>query len=96
MEFSPTTGSQNNKPAKAKVAAKPAAVVAVPPAAAAKPEAPAKKKRRNRAVITDETRAQVKKLIKAGKTGREIAKAVGVSMASVNNLKKALGLVKKS
>jgi hypothetical protein len=53
------------------------------------------KKRRARAVITDETRAEVKKLAEAGKTGAEIAKAVGISLPSVQNIKKALGLVKK-
>jgi hypothetical protein len=51
------------------------------------------KKRRRRAVITDETRAQVKKLTQAGKTGAEIAKTVGISLPSVQNVKKALGLV---
>ena len=53
------------------------------------------KKRRARAVITDATRAQVKKLVDAGKTGGQIAKAVGISLPSVHNIKKALGLVKK-
>jgi len=53
------------------------------------------KKRRTRAVITDETRAQVKKLVGDGKTGGEIAKALGISLPSVQNIKKALGLVKK-
>ena len=53
------------------------------------------KKRRSRAVITDATRAQVKKLVEAGKTGGEIAKAVGISLPSVHNIKKALGLVQK-
>ncbi len=52
------------------------------------------KKRRTRAVITDETRAVVKKLVEAGKTGSEIAKQVGISLPSVQNIKKALGLVK--
>jgi hypothetical protein len=52
-------------------------------------------KRRKRAVITDATRAQVKKLSEAGKTGGEIAKEVGISLPSVHNIKKALGLVKK-
>lgn len=51
-------------------------------------------KRRRRAVITDATRAEVKKLAEAGKTGAEIAKAVGISLPSVQNVKKALGLVK--
>jgi hypothetical protein len=53
------------------------------------------RKRRKRAVITDETRAQVKKMVQDGKTGSQIAKAVGVSLPSVQNIKKALGLVKK-
>ncbi|MEO6569766.1 MAG: helix-turn-helix domain-containing protein [Opitutaceae bacterium] len=51
-------------------------------------------KRRTRALITDDTRAQVKKLVAAGKTGSEIAKTVGISLPSVQNIKKALGLVK--
>jgi DNA invertase Pin-like site-specific DNA recombinase len=53
------------------------------------------KKRRHRAVITDATRSQVKKLVDAGKTGTQIAKEVGISLPSVQNIKKALGLVKK-
>jgi|ERR1051326_4976127 hypothetical protein len=51
------------------------------------------KTRRKRAVITDQTRAEVKKLVGAGKTGNEIAKTVGISLPSVQNIKKALGLV---
>ena len=64
---------------------------------AAKTAAPAtgKKRRKGRAVITDETRAQVKKMVDAGKTGGEIAKALNISLPSVQNIKKALGLVKK-
>ena len=54
----------------------------------------AKPGRRRRAVITDATRAEVKKLSEAGKTGAEIAKAVRISLPSVQNIKKALGLVK--
>ena len=53
------------------------------------------KKRRKRSVITDATRAEVKKLVNSGKTGNEIAKTVGISLPSVQNIKKALGLVKK-
>ena len=52
------------------------------------------KKTRTRAKITDETRAEVKKLVEAKKTGAEIAKALGISLPSVQNIKKALGLVK--
>jgi hypothetical protein len=51
------------------------------------------KKRRTRAVITDATRAEVKKQVEAGKTGAAIAKSLGISLPSVQNIKKALGLV---
>ena len=53
------------------------------------------RKRRRRAVITDETRAQVKKMVDAGKTGAEIAESLKISLPSVQNIKKALGLVQK-
>lgn len=53
------------------------------------------RKRRRRAVITDDTRAQVKKMVESKKTGAQIAKALGISLPSVQNIKKALGLVKK-
>src|SRR5688572_5179310 len=68
-----------------------------PPSAAAKPAASAKRgrKRRTRAVITDETRAQVKKMVDSGKTGAEIAQSLKISVPSVQNIKKALGLVKE-
>ena len=59
------------------------------------PGSSAGKKRRQRAVITDETRAEVKKLVQAEKTGAEIAKTLGISLPSVQNIKKALGLVQK-
>ncbi|HTZ21294.1 MAG TPA: helix-turn-helix domain-containing protein [Opitutaceae bacterium] len=52
------------------------------------------KKTRTRAKITDETRAEVKKLVEAKKTGAEIARALKISLPSVQNIKKALGLVK--
>lgn len=54
----------------------------------------AKSEKGKRAKITDEVKAQVKVLAEAGKTGQEIAKALGISMPSVQNIKKALGLVK--
>jgi DNA-binding CsgD family transcriptional regulator len=37
----------------------------------------------------------VKKLVAAGKTGNEIAEALSISLPSVQNIKKALGLVQK-
>lgn len=60
-----------------------------------RPAAGAKKGRRRRARITDETRSQVKKLVNEGKTGGAIAKELGISLPSVQNIKKALGMVKK-
>ena len=62
------------------------------PKAASKAAGP---KPRKRATITDATRAEVKKLVEAGKTARAIARAVGISEPSVANIKKALGLTKK-
>ncbi len=58
------------------------------------PKAKAEKARRHRAVITAETRNQVKQLVEAGKTGTEIADALSISLPSVQNIKKAMGLVK--
>lgn len=54
----------------------------------------AARKSRGRARITDETRAQVKALVAEGKSGADIAKVLGISLPSVQNIKKALGLVK--
>jgi|GEM_PF-2406968 hypothetical protein len=51
-------------------------------------------KSRKRAKITDVIRAKVKALAKEGKTGSYIAKVLGISLPSVQNIKKALGLVK--
>jgi DNA invertase Pin-like site-specific DNA recombinase len=50
--------------------------------------------RKPRAKITPETKAKVKELVKADKTGSEIAKALNISLPSVQNIKKELGLVK--
>lgn len=60
------------------------------------PAAPAQRKgKRKRAKITDETRAEVKKLVQVEKTGAEIAKTLGISLPSVQNIKRDLGLVRK-
>jgi len=47
-----------------------------------------------RAKLTPEVKAQVKAMVDTGKTGQEIAKALGISQPSVQNIKKELGLVK--
>ncbi|WP_438483173.1 helix-turn-helix domain-containing protein [Oleiharenicola lentus] len=57
--------------------------------------AKAKSASRKRAKITPEVKAKVKSLVGDGKTGAEIAEAVGISLPSVANIKKELGLVKK-
>lgn len=49
---------------------------------------------RKRAVITADTKLKVKQLVAAKKTGQEIARALGISLPSVQNIKKALGLVR--
>jgi|SRR5688572_16511183 len=55
----------------------------------------ASKKRKPRAQITAAKKAEIKKLIAAGKTGREIASVLDLSIGSVQNCKAELGLVKK-
>jgi hypothetical protein len=60
---------------------------------AAKPGKPGK--RAKRAKITPEVKDKVKEFVKAGKTGAAIATDLGISLPSVQNIKKELGLVKK-
>lgn len=50
--------------------------------------------KRKRAKITPELKAQVKAAVEAGKTGAAIAKELGISLPSVQNIKKEFGLVK--
>lgn len=57
--------------------------------------APRSSKRKARVAITPEIVARVKKLVGEEKTGSEIAKLVGISLPSVQNIKTKLGLVKK-
>lgn len=53
------------------------------------------KKRAKRARITPELKDKVKAAVSAGKTGAAIAKEFGISVPSVQNIKKEFGLVKK-
>jgi DNA-binding NarL/FixJ family response regulator len=86
---------KRGRPAKAAVAAPSAAAPgAAAPSVAAAPKA-VKAKKGKRARITPEVKEQVKTLISAGKTGAEIAKTLGISLPSVQNIKKEFGLVKK-
>jgi hypothetical protein len=62
-------------------------------ARAGKVSKPKVSKRRKRTTINAAIRANVKKLIEAGKTGAEVARALKISLPSVQNIKKALGLV---
>lgn len=50
---------------------------------------------RRRAKITPEVKQKVKSMAAAEKTGVQIAKELGISVPSVQNIKKELGLVKK-
>ena len=60
----------------------------------AAPAAKKEKKVRGRARITDDVKAQVRLLVAEGKSGAQIAKALGISLPSVQNIKKESGLVK--
>jgi DNA invertase Pin-like site-specific DNA recombinase len=51
-------------------------------------------RKRKRAKITPEIKAQVKAAAEAGTSGSAIAKATGISVQSVQNIKKEFGLVK--
>lgn len=50
--------------------------------------------KRKRAKITPAIKAKVKSAVKAGTSGAMIAKSLGISLPSVHNIKKELGLVK--
>jgi hypothetical protein len=50
--------------------------------------------KRKRAKITPAIKAKVKKAVEAGTSGAVIAKSLGISLPSVHNIKKELGLVK--
>ena len=52
-------------------------------------------KRSKRARLTPELKDKVKSAVNAGKTGAAIAKEFGISVPSVQNIKKEFGLVKK-
>lgn len=51
-------------------------------------------KRSKRARLTPELKNEVKSLVGDGKTGAQIAKQLGISVPSVQNIKKEFGLVK--
>lgn len=54
----------------------------------------AKKGKRTRTKLTPELKAQVKAAVEAGTSGAEIAKTFGISVPSVQNIKKEFGMVK--
>jgi transposase-like protein len=54
----------------------------------------AKPAKRTRAKITPELKQQVIAAVQAGQSGAEISKALGISLPSVQNIKKEAGLVK--
>lgn len=62
--------------------------------AAKAPKTTATGKRSKRARLTPELKDEVKSLVQSGKTGAQIAKQLGISVPSVQNIKKEFGLVK--
>lgn len=50
--------------------------------------------RKPRVKITPETKQKVKAMVNDGKTGGQIARSLNISLPSVQNIKKELGLVK--
>jgi hypothetical protein len=64
------------------------------PGRVAKAAAKGGKKKRKRAKITPEMKHKLKGMVESGKTGTVIAKSLGISLPSVQNIKKELGLVK--
>lgn len=54
------------------------------------------KKKRTRAKITPELRAEIETAVRGGGTGASIAKQFGVSLPTVQNIKRAAGLTRKS
>ena len=52
------------------------------------------KGKRSRGKVTEEIRQKVKEMVEADRTGAEIAAAVGLSLPTIQNIKKSLGLVK--
>ncbi len=64
-------------------------------AAATKAKGGKRGKRGKRTVITPELRSQILDAIKSGKSGTAVAKEFGVSVPTVQNIKKQGGLVKK-
>ncbi len=62
---------------------------------AGRPKGAAKPKgTRKRSVVTDELRQQVKQLAESGQTGQQIKAATGLSLPTIQLIKKAFGLVK--
>jgi DNA-binding CsgD family transcriptional regulator len=51
--------------------------------------------RKRRVIITSGLEAEVKKLVHAGKTGRDISEQLDIAPATVQNIKSRLGLTKK-
>ncbi len=50
--------------------------------------------KRNRTIITPALKQKVVEALKAGRTGEEVAETSGISLPSVYNIKKAVGLTK--
>lgn len=89
---------RGRKPNAEKAAAageKPAKAAKAPKAPKAEKAAKAPgKKRAKRARITDEMKAQIIEAVNAGAKGKDIAKQFGISVPSLQNIKRDAGLIK--
>ena len=62
---------------------------------AGKASKPIKEGKRKRVKITGELKQQVKAAVEAGRTGADVSKAFGISVPSVQNIKREFGMVKE-
>lgn len=92
----PRTAKKATKKATKKTAKKTARKAAkkAAPKKAAKKAAPKGGKRRKRTTITPELRNDIIAAVKGGATGSAVSKQFGVSVPTVQNIKKAAGLTK--
>lgn len=51
--------------------------------------------RKRRVTISEATKRQVRQLVSEGRTGREIARSLNISVASIQKIKAELGLTRK-
>lgn len=66
-----------------------------PPGTGKGPSKTTTQRRRRQGKITDAMKVDLRKRVESGQTGAAIAKALKISVASVHNVKKELGLIRR-